>query len=160
MHIGHELSHGFDSVGARRDLEGTGTLFTDEDMAVFNEKSAKIAAALSQIESGHGNHLLGEQLVYEAMADMTGMTLMLDLAKKEENFNYEAFFRAFAGLFFSYDQGNIYKPDGNGRVDPHPPSYVRINHTVALFEEFYRTYPAVTEGTPIYIAPENRTLAW
>ena len=53
-----------------------------------------------------------------------------------------------------------YHPDSNGRLDPHPPSYVRINHTVAQFGEFYRTYPAVTEGTPMYIAPENRILAW
>ena len=160
MHIGHELSHGYDAYGAMRDLAGTGTLFTDEDMTVFREKSASIAAGLSLIESGNGNTLPGEQLVYEAMADMTGMTLMLDLAKKDENFDYDAFFRAYAGLFFNYETGRDYHPDSTGRVDPHPPSYVRINYTVAHFEEFYRTYPTVTEGTPMYIAPENRILAW
>ncbi len=85
---------------------------------------------------------------------------MLDLAKKEENFDYDAFFRAFAGFYFLYDYGNVHMPNEAGRVDTHPPYYVRFNYTVSQFEEFYRTYPSVTEGTPMYVAPENRILAW
>ena len=42
----------------------------------------------------------------------------------------------------------------------HPPHYFRVNFTLAHFDEFYRTYPSVTEGTPMYIAPEDRILAW
>ena len=45
-------------------------------------------------------------------------------------------------------------------MDTHPPYYVRINFTLAHFDEFYKTYPSVTEGTPMYIAPEDRILAW
>ncbi len=160
MHIGHELSHGYDALGAMRDLAGTGTLFTDEDLVTFKEKTASIAAHLDKIETGGGYHVMGDQVVYEAMADMTGMCLMLDLAKQEENFDYDAFFRAYAGFSFSYDQGNVYKPNESGRVDPHPPYYVRLNYSVSQFEEFYRTYPSVTEDTPMYIAPEDRILAW
>lgn len=160
MHIGHELSHGYDALGAMRDAAGTGTLFTDEDLAVFNGKTASIAAQLDRIETGKGFHVMGDQVTYEAMADMTGMCLMLDLARMEKDFDYDAFFRAFAKFYYLYDYGNVHKPNENGRVDPHPPYYVRVNYSVAQFEEFYRTYPAVTEGTPMYIAPENRILAW
>ena len=39
-------------------------------------------------------------------------------------------------------------------------SYIRINYVVAQFEEFYETFPSVKEGTPMYIAPENRILIW
>ena len=31
---------------------------------------------------------------------------------------------------------------------------------MAHFDEFYLTYPSVTEGTPMYIAPEDRVLIW
>ena len=160
MHISHEVSHGFDSLGAMRDVTGTGTLFTDEDLRVFNEKTASIASLLDKVETGNGYHVMGDQVTYEAMADLTGMCLMLDLAKKEENFDYDAFFRAFAGFYFLYDYGNVHMPNEAGRVDTHPPYYVRFNYTVSQFEEFYRTYPSVTEGTPMYVAPENRILAW
>ncbi len=36
----------------------------------------------------------------------------------------------------------------------------RVNFTLAHFDEFYQTYPSVTEGTPMYIAPEDRVLPW
>ena len=105
--------------------------------------------------------LKGPQLITEALADMTGLTLMLDLAKQEENFDYDAFFRAVAVFSFDYRPGiDDFKPDLYGRVNPHPPYHVRVNFTLAHFDEFYRTYPTVTEGTPMYIAPEDRVLVY
>lgn len=53
-----------------------------------------------------------------------------------------------------------YETMADGRVDPHPPYYVRINFTAAQFDEFYQAYPSVKEGTPMYIAPEDRNLIW
>ena len=43
---------------------------------------------------------------------------------------------------------------------PIPPYHVRVNFTLAHFDEFYETYPSVKEGTPMYIAPEERILVW
>ena len=94
------------------------------------------------------------------MADLTGVSLMLDLARQEENFDYDAFFRAWTVFFFSYEYGVLSRPDPYGGVDPHPPYHVRINFTLAHFDEFYETYPSVTEGTPVYLAPEDRALIW
>ena len=42
----------------------------------------------------------------------------------------------------------------------HPASYVRVNYTVAQFDEFYQAFPSVKEGTPMYIAPGDRTVIW
>ena len=159
-HIGHELCHGYDFLGARYNADRTGPLFTDEDNAVFTEKSMAIADKLSRIESGNGVMLQGQVQVVEAMADMTGMTLMLDLAKQEENFDYDVFFRAFAVFCFDYSPGDDDRPDSTGHVNPHPPYHVRVNFTLAHFDEFYETYPTVTEGTPVYIAPEDRVLVY
>ncbi|MBQ6233422.1 MAG: hypothetical protein IJJ80_07905 [Clostridia bacterium] len=44
--------------------------------------------------------------------------------------------------------------------NPHPLPYIRVNFTVQHFDEFYQTYPSVTEGTPMYLAPEDRLLIW
>ncbi len=38
--------------------------------------------------------------------------------------------------------------------------YIRVNYTVAQFDEFYEAFPSVKEGTPMYIAPEDRILIW
>ena len=159
-HIAHEVSHGYDFIGARMDVTRKAPLFTEEDFKRFTEKSMAVAAQLSRIETGNGVMLPGEQVIYEAMADMTGMTLMLDLAGKMESFDYDAFFRSAAGIFFVYEAGDDNHPRADGSVDSHPPYYVRINFTVARFDEFYRAYPSVTEGTPMYAAPEDRILVW
>lgn len=159
-HIGHELSHGYDSLGAQRDVTGTGPLFTEEDSKYFSEQSMKIADQLSKIETGNGVMLPGNEVVYEAMADLTGMTLVLDLAKQKEDFNYETFFMTTAKFFCDYVPGDDNHTQPGVPVDPHPPYYVRVNFTAAHFDKFYEIYPSVTEGTPMYIAPEDRILAW
>ena len=160
-HIGHELSHGYDTVGARYDATGSGPLFTDEDNTTFTEMAMAIAASMDQIETGNGVMVQGKLQVYEMMADMTGVTLMLDLAKQEEDFNYDAFFRAFAAFHFNYEHGDDGGPEeGSGSWNPHPPYHARVNFTVAHFDEFYQTYPSVKEDTPMYIAPEDRRLVW
>ena len=159
-HIGHELSHGYDSLGARYDT-GNGPLFTEEDDAFFTKETKALAAVMDRIDGGNGQMLKGEVQVYETMADLTGMTLMLDLAKREENFDYDAFFRAFAAFHFDYSRGEDGGPEeGSGAINPHAPYHVRVNFTLAHFDEFYATYPAVTEGTPMYLAPEDRILVW
>ena len=154
-HISHELSHGYDFIGAQRDATGTRSLFSEEDSAIFKEKVMSVAAVLDRIENGNGVKVKGETVITEAMADMTGITLLLDLAKQEENFDYDAFFRTCAKSNFAYEPGD----DGN-TMNPHPLYHVRVNFTLAHFDEFYRTYPSVTEGTPMYLAPEDRILVW
>ena len=160
-HIGHELCHGYDFLGAQYNADRTGPLFTEEENAIFTEKAMAVGDQLSRIDIGQGVMLPGRQLVTEAMADMTGITLMLDLAKQEETFDYDAFFRAYAAFNFDYTLGEILnRPDATGAVNPHPPYHVRVNFTLAHFDEFYQTYPSVVEGTPVYIAPEDRVLVY
>ncbi len=160
-HIGHELCHGYDFGGAQYNADRTGPLFTEEENAIFTGKAMAVADKLSGIDIGEGFMLPGPKLVTEAMADLTGITLMLDLAKQEEHFDYDAFFRAYAAFSFDYTLGEILnRPDSTGNVNPHPPYHVRVNFTLAHFDEFYQTYPTVTEGTPMYIAPEDRVLVY
>ena len=82
----------------------------------------------------------------------------LDMVRETENFDYDAYFRAFAYFFSAYQLREQVSPEGARNI--HPYCYLRINFTVQHFDEFYRTYPSVTEGTPMYLAPEERILVW
>ena len=166
FHLAHELSHGFDTLGSKYDAfgemfgEGTsGYLYTEEDLKNYLETAKTIAGQISQVDMWDGNNLNGEQMIGEVMADLTSVTLAMDLAKQAEHFDYDAYFRAFASAWYAV----YYSRDamlGHHSVEVHPPHYFRINFTLPHFDEFYQTYPSVTEGTPMYIAPEDRILPW
>ena len=95
----------------------------------------------------------------EFLADITGMSLTLDMVRDTENFDYDAYFRAFAYFFINIiPSRETTDPESAHYI--HPYCYLRINFAVQHFEEFYRTYPSVTEGTPMYMAPEDRILVW
>ncbi len=150
-HMAHEVSHGYD----RRNIRTDG-IITEEEYNTFVNMSQPITEKISRIDTGNGFLLDGEMICCEAMADLEGIRLMLDLAEKEEKFDYDIFFGSFAKLWFCYERGADY----HQLADPHAPDYVRVNFTVAHFDEFYETYPTITEGTPMYIAPEDRILVW
>ena len=158
MHMSHELSHAFDTTGAQYNADQTGPLFTDEDMRIFSEKAEAIAQQVSKIQPLNGLDGNGMKKIGEVLADMTAMTLTLDLAKKDENFDYDAMFRAFAWFFFAHVSESTIP--GDVETNPHPLPYIRINFTVQHFDEFYKTYPSVMEGTPMYLAPEDRLMIW
>ena len=158
IHMAHELSHAFDTTGAQYNADQTGPLFTDEDMRTFIEKATVIAQQDSKIQPLNGLDGNGALKIGEVMADLTAMTLTLDLAKKDENFDYDAMFRAFAWFFFAHVSESTIP--GDVETNPHPLPYIRINFTVQHFDEFYKTYPSVTEGTPMYLAPEDRLMIW
>lgn len=83
FHIVHEVSHGYDTLGAQRDVTGEAPLFTESESQYFRDQSKKTTVQLDKIETGNGVMLQGEQVTYETMADLTGMTLVLDLAKQK-----------------------------------------------------------------------------
>ena len=114
---------------------------------------------VSSIEVMDGVYSNGEMQIGEVLTDITGMSLSLDLAKKTENFDYDAYFRAFACFFSSYTASRE-NTEAESAYAIHPYCYLRVNFTVQHFDEFYRTYPSVTEGTPMYLAPEDRILVW
>ena len=156
MQMAHEISHSFDRRNIRTDASGNSGIITEEEYKTFLEITQPIADKLNRINTGRGHCLDGELNCSETIADLQGIRLLLDVAAQEEGFDYDSFFRAVAGLYFCYEKGiDYYPPD-----DPHPPYYVRANFPLAHFDEFYLTYPSVTKGTPMYIAPEDRILAW
>ena len=144
---------------AKGDVKTFSNLDTEEIGKYFIEKATAIIERMKRIELLDGVHPSGELEITEMRADLTGLSLSLDLAKKDKNFDYEKFFRAYAKLYSAYVPSREEIMSKN-QYDPHPSPHIRINYEVAQFEEFYKTYPSVTEGTPMYIAPEDRILVW
>ena len=159
--IAHEMSHGFDANSIQYNWEGKDpSPLTEEDLKKYQERAMRLVENLNGIQlTDDGISLEGSKKLIEETADLLGLRLVLDLAEKTEGFDYDLFFRRLARkLFRSFSTRE--EAMSNYEDDAHPPHYVRANYTFAQFEEFYRTYPAVQEGTGMYFAPENRATLW
>ncbi|MCR5844300.1 MAG: M13 family metallopeptidase [Oscillospiraceae bacterium] len=155
--IGHEISHGFDSTGAQFDKYGNmADWWTEEDYAEFLARNQKMVDYYNAMHPWEGQDFYGSIMTGEACADMAGMKAILRLAAERENFDYDAFFRAFADIWL--EKGTLqsaYMSINN----VHPMSYLRINCTLQQFDEFLDCY-GITEGDNMYLAPEDRVAIW
>ena len=155
--IGHEISHGFDSTGAQFDKNGNmASWWTEEDYAAFLKRNQKMVDYYNAMHPWEGQDFYGSIMTGEAGADMAGMKVVLRIAAEKENFDYDAFFRAYAGLWLEKDSLQRAYSHIN---DVHPMGYLRINCTLQQFDEFLNCY-GITEGDGMYLAPEDRVSIW
>ncbi len=160
LHIAHEISHGFDTVGIMHDGTGApGSILAEQDMRAYAERAEALAQRAGRIRLLDGLYVQGARQINEIIADTQGLRLVLDLAKQEDGFDYDAFFRAYAHFYNWY----YISPEEYTRIylnDVHPAPFVRVNLAVQMMDEFYDTYPSVTEGTPMYLPAEERQTIW
>ena len=83
--------------------------------------------------------------------------MTLYLASMEPDFDYDEYFRAFAGVW----KANVPLEEETDYFsnDVHPLAFYRINVGVQQFDEFYETY-GVKETDGMYLAPEKRISVW
>ena len=155
--IGHEVSHAFDSSGAQFDKNGDMvSWWTEEDYAIFQERNAKMADYFNAMHPWEGQDFYGSIMTGEACADMAGMKVMLLLAAKHPDFDYDLFFRTYADVWMTKDTLEYAYARIN---DTHPMGYLRINATLQQYDEFLNFY-GITEGDGMYLAPEARVAIW
>ena len=157
--IGHEISHAFDTNGSQYDEVGNvKDWWTAEDKKAFRERANKLVAYYDKVVAfDDGTKYSGQMVQTEAIADIAGMKVMLTLAKKVPNFDYDKFFRAHEKMW-----ARVYTVEAAENAvltDTHPLHYLRGNVTVQQFDEFNETY-GIKEGDGMYIAPENRIAVW
>ncbi|SMC35088.1 Predicted metalloendopeptidase [Oscillospiraceae bacterium] len=155
--IGHEISHAFDYHGMWYDASGNydPTWMPAEDIESFEEISASFVDYYSSFMVMTYHNVDGDLTIGENMADAAGMACVLRLAdsldQKQEIFeNYARIFAGISTRAMMLDQI---------ADDPHSPNIVRVNATVALFDEFYEIYD-VTEGDLMYIPESDRVRRW
>ena len=155
--IGHEISHAFDSNGAKCDENGNiNNWWTEDDFKRFEAKVSEMIEQFDGIELPWGK-VNGAFIVSENMADNGGMSVTLDIMSRTEGASYEEYFRNWARVWCQkarpeYAQMLL-------AVDVHGPAILRANMPPRNFAEWYTTF-GVTENDKMYIAPEKRIVIW
>ena len=156
--VGHEMTHGFDQKGILYDKDGINQeWFPSVDKMEFNNRVMKLQSLYTGLKPFNNSSYDGTRVSAEATADMGGMRIALNIAKKKNDFDYDKFFRAFADCWktrITEESEKVYF-----ERDMHPLAYLRVNVTVMQFDEFHETYD-VKSGDGMYLAPDKRIAVW
>ena len=134
--IGHEITHAFDSSGSQYDEYGRQSdWWASADKTKFNNKVNKLINFMNKIDQYDGHYVNGDNVDGEATADMGGIRVMLKLAEKIDNFDYDLFFRTCAYTWLTYPCSD---GDMARRItDAHPVNYLRTNVTQTFLDQQY-----------------------
>ena len=155
--IGHEISHAFDSNGAKCDENGNiNDWWTADDFKRFDAKVNQMIEQFDGIELPWGK-VNGAFIVSENMADNGGMSVTLDIMSKTADASYEEYFYNWARVWCQkarpeYSQMLL-------AVDVHGPAILRANMPPRNFNEWYSAF-GVQDTDKMYIAPDKRIVIW
>ena len=155
--IGHEISHAFDSNGAKCDENGNlNNWWTKEDNKKFNQKIKAMVKQFDGIELPWGK-VNGKFIVSENIADNGGMAVTVEIMSKTKNSSFEEYFKNWARVWCAKA-----KPEYLQlllKVDVHGPAILRANMPPRNFQEWYDTF-GVKKTDKMYIAPSKRVVIW
>lgn len=154
--IGHEITHAFDSAGAQYDAEGNiRNWWTDEDLEYFQELSQKVIDYYDGMEIA-GLEVNGEQTVTENIADLGGLSCVLEIAE-QNGYDLKTVMESWASLW-----AEELRPEALSNqiaTDVHSPGKIRVNAVLSAMDQFYDVY-GIEEGDGMYYAPEERPEIW
>ena len=155
--IGHEISHAFDSNGAKCDeLGNLNNWWTKADERKFDKKVKAMVKQFDGIELPWGT-VNGKFTVSENIADNGGMAVTLDIMSNSEGVSFEEYFTNWARVWCQKA-----KPEYQAlllQVDVHGPNYLRTNMPPRNFPEWYATFQ-VKKSDGMYLAPSKRVVIW
>jgi putative endopeptidase len=157
--MGHEISHAFDNNGANYDGDGlVRNWWTEKDYTEFGKRVDSIIEHFDGYEAVPGYYNNPELTVSENIADIAGLSVVLEYLKDtEENPDLDKFFRSFASAWSNArvrQRAIILASD-----DVHSAYWLRVNKVVQVFDEFYEVY-GIKEGDEMYLSPEDRVSIW
>lgn len=156
--IGHEISHAFDNTGAQYDADGNlNNWWSEEDYKEFTQKTQKVIDFYSQIEAIPGEKLDGSLTVGENIADIGGVSCLLDILNTMDKPNYKAFFESYAVTWRQITTKEY--AEYTLKADVHSPNKIRVNAVLPQFQKFYDTY-GITKKDGMYVRPEDRIAIW
>lgn len=156
--IGHEISHGFDDQGSRFDKDGNMVnWWTKKDLEEYNKRTKKLAEQYSKYEALDGEYVNGNLTLGENIADLGGVSVALEIAKKQKDANLDEFFKSYAKIWRNIKTDEIISY--LLKNDPHSPGIFRVNGILTNIDEFYETYN-ITEDDKMFIEKEYRIRIW
>lgn len=165
--IGHEVSHGFDDLGAQFDDKGNlRNWWTPQDMAQFKARTQKLVEQYNQYEALPGLKLNGAQTIGENIADVAGLATAYDGWKLSLNGRAAPVLDGYTGdqrFFMGWAQNYRakYREAALRRVvvtDVHSPGMFRAQ-TVRNLDAWYPAFD-VKPGQKLYLAPAERVRIW
>lgn len=155
--IAHEISHAFDTNGARFDEKGNlNGWWTDEDFAAFEKRTDAMVQEFDGLEN-EGAVVNGKLVVSENVADVGGLSVALEAAKAEDDTDLTAFFSNWASVWRS--KASIEYMKLIAKVDVHAPARLRANVQVTNFEDFFETFN-VTPDDKMWRDQDKRVKIW
>ena len=155
--IGHEISHAFDSNGAKCDeLGNLNNWWTKADERKFNKKVQAMIKQFDGIQLPWGV-CNGKFTVSENIADNGGMAVTLDIMSNSEGVSFEEYFANWARVWCQKA-----KPEYQAlllQVDVHGPAYLRANMPPRNFPEWYAAF-GVKKTDGMYLTPSKRVIIW
>jgi len=165
--IGHEVSHGFDNLGAEFDAQGRlSNWWTPEDAAHFKAATDKLVAQYNAYEALPGLHLNGELTLGENIADVAGLAAAHAAYRKSLGGKEAPVIDGLTGdqrFFLAYAQAwrsKMREEALRQRVvtDGHSPGRFRAQ-TVRNIDAWYEAFDP-KPGQALYLAPEERVRIW
>ncbi len=165
--IGHELTHGFDNLGAKFDENGNyKNWWTKKDRQQFDRRAKVLVRQFNSFTVGdravNGRLTLGENI-----ADLGGLAIGYDAfqlhLKKHGRKTVQGFTpeqRYFLGLAM-FETAHA-RPEFERMlliVDTHSPAQYRVNGPCSNLESFYKAFE-VKPGDKLYRKPNQRAAIW
>jgi len=168
--IGHEMTHGFDSIGRLYDADGNlRDWWTEEDAAKFIKQTQKLVEQADAYQVLPGLHLNGKLTVTENLADLGGISLAYeglqsylqeqpDANKKIDGYTpQQRCFLAWAQVWASKSREALSRQ--LAETDAHSPGPYRTfapsQHEAGFFEAF-----SIVPGDPVWRAEADRVTIW
>lgn len=168
----HEITHGFDSEGAKYDGDGRlRNWWTVADNMAFKDRQQKLIQCFNTLEYDPVNYPGqfgdGERTLTENIADLGGFLITRDAYIKrldEQGFTGEKRTEQLKKYYeaFAYIWRVKYSPDKLQSIlttDIHSHARLRTNGTVMNTDMWYELYD-VTRDNLLYLPPERRTYIW
>jgi len=158
--VGHEMSHGFDANGVQYNANGDkqDDWWSVKDQKAYDKRTEAMIKFYDGVEVMPGQKTPGKTVITEAVADVTGINVCLDIASKTQGFNYKDFFTRAAQNFGAVTTQYIYA-NGGLAGDEHPFGRARVNRCFQTLDKFYSAV-GIKEGDNMYVAPKDRPAVW
>ncbi|MBL8770292.1 MAG: M13 family metallopeptidase [Phenylobacterium sp.] len=165
--MGHEVSHGFDDLGAQFDENGNlRNWWAPEDLARFKAETKKLADQYSAYEPLPGLRFNGAQVLGENIADVAGLATAYDAyhlslqgrpAPEIEGLSADQrFFLGWAQNYRSkFREAALRRQVVTGVHAPGPWRAITVRNLDAWYPAF-----GVKEGQTLYLAPSDRVKLW
>ena len=169
MVFGHEMTHGFDTIGSTFDKLGDKRSIwaSAADEQAFAQRASRLADYYSHFEIFPGEYADGENTLAENIADLGGVELALlalnnhlsqqGLTADGLRLEQRRFFYAYANLYRAkYENGYALYARGE---DVHSLPKERVNGVVSNIDLWFDLFN-VSEGDALYQAPADRIHIW